>query len=208
MWQLQVPLSGWRRTDRSYKNDDTILRFIDNAIDQGLPSDLMDDLYLISINRSDILLPQLVERLQNRDRQDVLVPKTRNGVLDLVAYSANERSLDVLSDLCSSASEDSCNFIRQVFQYTDGRRNPFSLMYYSLAKPNVCAGTAARDWMIDTPHRRLLAAALVERYKQSPAESELREDPILSTLTGSQTQGVRDQLPVVLREATERQRSR
>ncbi len=82
-------------------------------------------------------------------------------------------------------------------------------MYYSLAKPNVCAGTAARDWMIGTPHhRRLLAAALVERYKQSPAESELREDPILSTLTGSQTQGVRDQLPVVLREATERQRSR
>ncbi len=83
--------------DRPFlQNDDTILRFIDNAIDQGLPSDLMDDLYLISINRSDILLPQLVERLQNRDRQDVLVPKTRNGVLDLVAYSANERSLDVL----------------------------------------------------------------------------------------------------------------
>ena len=31
--------------DRPFlQNDDTILRFIDNAIDQGLPSDLMDDL--------------------------------------------------------------------------------------------------------------------------------------------------------------------
>ena len=168
--------------------EDALFRIrLAEALDRDYSKQTADELQMLSIQRSDVAVPELQRRLSvfSHQGQETL-PRNAAIHADALAYVANGLAVDALCDLCAENSDLFCPYLERSLDYAEGRLNPFTLAYRVMAKPEAVVQDAAIHWansMIGFPHfRQRLAEAMLDRYGKGPGESDWARDPIASRL--------------------------
>ena len=179
-------------------------------LDRDYRNQPADELLMLSIQHSDVAIPELQRRLSVFSRQSRKT-LTANATIqaDALAYVANGPAVDALCDLCAGNADLFCPYLERSLDYAEGRLNPFTLAYRVIAKPEAVVQDAAIHWansMIGFPHfRQRLAEAMLDRYGEVPGETEWATDPIASRLKDRTSPELRQS---VLRFAAEAQSKR
>lgn len=183
---------------------------LEAALDRDYEQSTPDELLMLSLQHSDIAVPELKRRLTDSVQQR---PKTlaRNSTVqaDALAYVANDLAVDALAELCAQKSNLFCTYLRRTLDYAEGRVNPFSLVYHALGNADAAVQDAVSEWIngvIGFPHfQRRLAEAMLDRYGKAPSETDWAHDQIASRLGAEQALAVKDR---VLSVASEIERNR
>ncbi|MBI4469799.1 MAG: hypothetical protein HY650_10825 [Acidobacteria bacterium] len=184
-------------------------RFLRGVADRGLPDELADPLYVIAINRSDLVSAELLPRVEAELKQQPSASRERliENMADAIAYGGDERSLDTLLHLAEIDTSRFAPTIPLLLRYTFGRdvtgQNSFSLAYYAFGKTNQVVDQAILRWVEDygSTHNgvRYWAEAIVKLNKGRPSEEKLLTDPIISRLPGGIPSDLRVELQNVSR---------
>jgi hypothetical protein len=181
------------------------VKFVRDSMDKGFPSDKADQMTLLLLNRSEIVLPLLEAKILTELQSQSPSMDLIETAAEMIAYSGDERALRVLGRLVAVDENRFGNQIRRTLDNALDRRNPFSVAYAGLriggdaiSKRIVawCERASSSDRM-----RRLWGEAMSEQYVQIPGEVEWRDDPLASRMAASTSEGIK---AAVLRHAAER----
>ena len=179
-------------------NDASTREYVRGLLDSGLPGDKADELILLTLNRSAIVVPELAARLEAVLANPAPSAKFVYALADILAYAGNEDALDSLIRLCQADSAKFGYFVRRTLDYSAGRRNPYTLIYHSLkAGQDGCAAQFAQwiDLREPVPNNdRTWAEAILKQYGHLPSDAELVTDPINARLGVPIPSRVRDEL--------------
>ena len=154
----------------------------------GLPEESTDQLILLAMNRSRVVVPALVAGILSADSQSQSDQRLTHKMLDLVAYAADEQALDALSQLCESDDVRFGYFIKRSLTYAGGRRNAFSLAYRALSTLSARNHYLVAEWATDALEGQYSneqwSRELLSRYKGHPSEDDLASDPIARLIGG------------------------
>jgi hypothetical protein len=180
------------------------------VLDRDYSHQPADELLTFAIQHSDVAVPELKRRLIAYSQQSRKA-LAGNAALhaDALAYVANVLAVDALCDLCVGNADLFCPYLERSLDYAEGRLNPFTLAYLTIAKPEAAVQAATIHWadsMIGSPHfRQRFAEAMLDRYGKVPGDSEWAADPIASRLRERLSQELRQ---AVLRMAEDVMRKR
>ncbi len=186
---------------------------ITDALDRKLFTEERDEIYILAMRHSNILVPEVASRIQAALADQAFGDeKFVARLADILAYAADETAIDALTQLCAQGEGRFSYYIGRVLDYSGGRRNPYGLAYYALRKANPQVEASVMKWIdgrpvfVSLPTR--LAQALFERYKGMPSESELLGDPVVSRLQNGLPPEVRSELIAVAKEVQARRENR
>lgn len=170
------------------QQDSEARQFMVNALDLGLPERMADQMAVLAVNRSYLVVPELLERLEAAQQNSSVSERFVHAMADLLAYAADETALDALVRLGASDPNRFGPFIGRALDYARGRRNPYSLAYYAIGKSTSQIDNRITRWVeTNAPLERdyrAWAMSIVERNSYMPTEAELIADPIISRLSG------------------------
>lgn len=195
------------QTERPQTSEDatTIRSRIADALNRRLLSEDRDELYILAIQHSKIMVSELVSRMEAQLADGASDGKLVARLSDILAYAGDETAVDALSRLCAQHQAPFGYYIERTLDYAGSRRNPYTLAYYTLEKGNAEVVPYVMSWVrasLPVPHfRRAWARALFDRYKGIPPESDLPKDPIVSRLSDGLPPEVRNELVAVARDA-------
>ena len=122
--------SEQNRVEREIKTKLTL------ALDRDYGNQPADDLLMLTIQHSDVAVPELKRRLTAYSQQSRKKLAGNSAVhADALAYVANEAAVDALADLCARNGELFCPYLERTFDYAEGRSNPFALAYRAIGRP-------------------------------------------------------------------------
>ncbi len=177
-----------------------------DALDRKLLSEDRDELYVLAMRHSRIIVPELVARMEAAlDDQGSADGKLVARLADILAYAADELAVDALSRFCAQDEKRFGYFVERVLHYSEARRNPYTLAYHALEKGRPEMNPYVMRWVrvgLSSPHyQRLWAQALFNRHKAIPTESKLQQDPLVSRLSDGVPPELRSALIIVANEA-------
>jgi hypothetical protein len=178
--------------------DGQIRTYVRATISAGIPGAHSDELTLLAMNRSELVVPELLSAVKALILQKPADEKLLHTMGDIIAYAGDEHAILALAQLADLDEGRFAYFLGRCLTYGMGRRNPYGVIYSSLAK----VSPAAREWLIkwvqgsvyDDALQRLWALALRERYRGIPTESQLETDPIGTRLSTGIPLGVKTRL--------------
>jgi hypothetical protein len=182
------------------KDSTTINRYLEGAIKSGNKIEF-DELYLIALNRSDLLIPFVLEQLRSDVNQSRLEDLTSDKWMDVIAYSAKEEAVTVMEAACAKDTPCLERGVRRSLNYASTRApgTSFSLAYAMLASADSRIVAATEGWVADViryPHfQRDLSVALLKRYGRVPDAGILKTDPITKGITDHDLSGVQASFP-------------
>ena len=180
----ETPKSLQELHDMTDAQTRTYVRAIMSA---GIPGAHADELTFLVMNRSELLVPELLAAVNIAVRQKPTDDKLLHTMGDVIAYAGDDRAILALAQLADRDEERFAYFLGRCLTYATGRRNPYALVYSSLDKVSPTARERLMKWVegsaSDDGLQRLWAMALYERYRGVPTESELATDPIATRLS-------------------------
>jgi hypothetical protein len=204
--------SGTQQTNvgKSQQEERDVRTRLSILLDRDYSRQSADELLTFAIQHSDIAVPELKRRLSAYSQQSRKTLTGNAGLhADALAYMANALAVDALCDLCAGNADLFCPYLERSLDYAEGRSNPFTLAYHTVAKPEAVVQGATIHWadsMIGFPHfRQRLAEAMLDRYGKVPGDSEWATDPIASRLKDRASTELRQS---VVRLAVEAQNKR
>lgn len=176
--------------------------FLIKSLDRGLPQEEIDQVGLLALNRSDMVVPELLKRIEPALSNHSLSDRTITLMAGMIAYAADERAIDGIARLCDVDAKRFQFLVARAFDYATGQKNAYSLAYYALARysniePEVMRWVQNSLEFPSNAHR--WARAILQRYGDKPTEVDLRSDPIASRLKGGLPQSVRESLTALLK---------
>jgi hypothetical protein len=161
--------------------------YVRAILSAGIPVAHSDELTFLVMNRSELLVPELLAAIKVVVRQKPADDKLLHAMGDIIAYAGDDRAIQALAQLADFDEERFAYFLGRCLTYATGRRNPYGLVYSTLAKVSPTAGERLMKWVegsaSDDGLQRLWALALYERYRGIPTESEMATDPIATRLS-------------------------
>jgi hypothetical protein len=182
-----------------YEMNDTETReYVRRVLDSGLTGDQADELILLTLNRSALVVPELAARLEAVTATPGASARFVHTLADILAYASNEGALYSLIRLCQTNSSQFGYFVRRTLDYSAGRRNPYSLIYSALSDGQDGCASQFAEW-IDVRKQEpindgIWAEAILKRYAHVPSDAELANDPITARLGVPVPSQVRDKL--------------
>jgi hypothetical protein len=172
--------------------------FLLQVLDRGLAEPDIDQVGLLTLNRSDLVVPELLKRIESAVRNRSLADRTIMLMAGMIAYAADERAVDGIARLCELDSKRFEFLVARALDYSTGQKNPYTLAYYALVRhPSI--GHDVVQWIersLEFPsNSSRWARAVLQRYDGPPNDADLRADPIASRLKSG--------LPDVVRESIE-----
>ena len=175
-------------------------QYLKSILDAGLPESEIDQLGLLALNRSDLVVPEIVRRLEQDLQHPVLADRTVKLMAGMVAYSANSLAIDGIARLCA-LDRGRYQFLlaRALYSATEGK-NPYDLAYYAVANYPIL-GEATFDWVEDSVrypnNASKWAQSLTRRYNGSPSSEELSADLLVAKKKGGLPAAVIEELKKV-----------
>lgn len=173
--------------------------FLLQSLNSGLFAERIDQIGLLTLNRSDMVIPELLRRARAAVADSAAISE-RDLLLitGMIAYAGNERAVEAISELVELDEQRFGPFIARTFDYAVGKRNPYSLAYYAFRTSKPAVERHVIKWVearsAFPSNRRQWAETLYERYKKVPSDAELLADPIVSRLPANLSAGVRKEL--------------
>lgn len=200
--------NGQEKTRIVDRPDSEARQFMLSALESELPERMADQMAVLAVNRSYLVVPELLERLESAHKDPTISEKFVHTMADLLAYAADETALDALTRLAVSDHERFGPFLGRALDYARGRRNPYSLAYYAIGKStsevdrditlwvemNAALGNDYRAW----------AMAIFERNGEMPTKAALLRDPIISRLSIGIPSALQEELLGIDRQDTTR----
>jgi hypothetical protein len=175
------------------------------ALDGGLPQEVRADLYQLSSERSRLIVPALVSRLEAARKQQAPPSELMDLMADIVAYAGDEKAIDGLTALAVSDFQRFSPALMRVFDYALTRGNPFPLAYHAVGKGNAMIDALIVKWVAKNAEKgegySLLAEA-VDRHHSGRAFETLTggEDPFLQAVDDQGLSSIRRELTRIVSE--------
>jgi len=161
-------------------------KFVNATAEAGFPADRADQMTMLIINRSGLVLPQLERRVEVELRSESPSNDLIAIATEMIAYAGDEQALREISKLMAI---DEGRFGRLVGRTLDNSmhfRNPFTVAYRGLELGNDAVSRHTVAWLeaalASSRMQRTWAEAMLDRYGKAPSDSEFATDPIASRL--------------------------
>ena len=161
-------------------------KFVNATAEAGFPADRADQMTMLIINRSGLVLPQLERRVEVELRSESPSNDLIATATEMIAYAGDEQALREIGKLMAI---DYDRFGRLVGRTLDNAlhfRNPFTVAYRGLELGNEAVSRHTVAWvesaLASGRMQRTWAEAMLDRYGKVPGDSEFATDPIASRL--------------------------
>lgn len=182
------------------------VQFVSEAVEAGFPDDRADQLTMLVLNRSALVLPMLEQRIETELLSQSPSKSFIETASEMIGYAGDVQSLLAVRKLMQI---DETRFGRLVARTLDNAltfRNPFAVAYVGIeigdgtisGKIGAWADTALRSRRM----QRLLAEAMVERYGRVPDDSDWKTDQLTVLLKSDD--GVREAILAAAKEVRAR----
>ena len=173
-------------------------KFVNETIAAGFPDDRADQMTMLVLNRSAIVLPLLERRVEDELRSQVPSKELIGTATEMIAYAGDEQALREATKLIAI---DGAKFGRLVERTLDNAldfRNPFMVAYRGLNIGSEATSERIGEWAdarLGAPKmQRLFAEAMLERYERIPNETAWSNDPVVSRLKSRTLAGLRQRV--------------
>lgn len=179
-------------------------KFVVETMAAGFPADRADQMTMLIINRSALLLPLLEERIEAELRSTSPSKDFIATASEMIAYAGDEHALRAISRLIAVDEKRFGSLVKRTLDNALDFRNPFSVAYRGYDFGDAVIARQIAGWSETTLSsirmQRLLGDALVAKYGRVPDDSEWVNDPIAANLKRPQRQELKES---VLRFAQE-----
>jgi hypothetical protein len=173
-------------------------------MDQGFPENRADQMTMLVINKSAVVVPLLEARIEEMLNSPTPRQKAVDIASEMIAYAGNVQSLDAISKLSAIDAKRFGKLVGRTLDNAMNYGNPFTVAYraFDLGDEGVSQSVASWcDSSLKTDRmKRLWAEAMVDKYGKVPEETEWSNDPIASRLSGGERERLRES---VIRFASE-----
>lgn len=173
-------------------------RFVTETIAAGFPDDRADQLTMLVLNRSALVLPLLERRVEDEFRAQSPSKELIGIVTEMIAYAGDEQALREASKLIALDGQSFGRLVGRTLDNALDFRNPFVVAYsglnFGIEPVSDLIGEWASSKLSAPKMQRLLAEAMLARYERIPDEVTLNKDPIVSRLTKGVSAGLRQKL--------------
>ena len=187
-------------------------KFVNETMDAAFPDDRADQMTMLVINRSALVLPLIERRVEVELRSQSPSKSLIETATEMIAYAGDEQALREVSKLVAI---DDSRFGRLVGRTLDNAlsfRNPFTIAYRGVEIEDERMARKIGAWadsaLSSRRMQRLLAEAMVERYGQVPGEAEWAKDPLTVRLKTPRHERLREGVLGFAREVGTRRNGR
>jgi hypothetical protein len=171
-------------------SDDEIRKFVETTVDQGFPENRADQMTMLVINKSAVVVPDLEARIEQMLMASPPQQKFVDIASEMIAYAGNEQSLEAISKLSAIDSKRFGKLIRRTLDNAMNYGNPFKLVYRAFNIGDDALAQSVTSWcdsaLATDRMKRLWAQAMVDRYGTVPGSQEWAGDPLASRLPKAQ----------------------
>lgn len=185
-------------------------KFVNETMDAGFPDDRADQMTMLVINRSVLVLPLIERRVEVELSSPSPSKRLIETATEMIAYSGDDQALREVSKLVAI---DDSRFGRLVGRTLDNAlnfRNPFTVAYRGVEMQNEPTARKIGAWadsaLSSQRMQHLWAKAMVERYGQAPGEGEWANDPLTSRLKSPRYEQLRESVLGLAREVGAKRR--
>ncbi len=177
--------------------DSQITGYVQLLVENGFPQERMDELYLLALNRAEIVFPileqGLIASLTTKSWSDEKIHRAA----DVIAYVADESAIEVICRLAAMDLDRLLPLLERSLNYSVGRRNSYQLVYRALDCENLPAAETAIRWAGEWlnkygatrrgyPQLAEAVVARAEARREIPEGTSVAADPLLRALYGSE----------------------
>ena len=160
--------------------------FITETINAGFPDGRADQMTMLILNRSSLVLPLLERRteveLMSQSPSQVLIETTS----EMIAYAGDSQALREVGRLIAIDDGRFGPLVNRTLGNAMSFRNPFTVAYRGVDVESEAVGSRIGAWadaMASAPRmQRLWAQAMIERYGRVPTQDDWASDPIVSRM--------------------------
>jgi len=185
------------------------IAFINRTMDLGFPENRADQMTMLIINRSALMVPLIEAKLEEALKSAPAPKGFVETASEMIAYAGDERALRAVGKLLAIDENRFGRLVGRTLDNAGSWRNPFSVVYRGLEIGDEAVSRRMAAWvesaLASNTMQRTWAEAMLDRYGKVPGDSEWATDPIVSRLNGQASPGLRRS---VMRLATEVQRKR
>jgi hypothetical protein len=178
-------------------------------MDLGFPDDRADQMTMLVINRSSLVLPVIEARVESALQSEPPVKAFIETAIEMIVYAGDEQSLRAISKLMAIDETRFGPLVKRTLDNAGNWRNPFTVAYGGLEQGDEAVARQVMAWtetaLVSNRRQRAWAEAMVMRYGKVPDESVWTTDPIASRLKNGASPELRQSM---LRFATEAQKKR
>ena len=179
-------------------------KFVVETMATGFPSDRADQMTMLIINRSAVVLPLLEERIEVELRTPSPSKEFIATASEMIAYAGDEHALRAISKLIAIDEKRFGSLVQRTLDNALDFRNPFSVAYRGYDFGDAVIAEQIAVWsettLLSIRMQRLFGDALAAKYGRVPDDSEWANDPIAANLRRPQRQELKES---VLRFAQE-----
>jgi len=180
-------------------------KFVVETMAAGFPADRADQMTMLIINRSALVLPLIEERIEAElgtpsPSKDFIATAT-----DMIAYAGDDQSLRAISKLIAIDDDRFGSLVGRTLDNALDFRNPFVVAYRGYDLKDEAIARRVADWsgsrLSSERMQRLFGDALATKYNGVPNDSEWANDPIAAGLKNSQRQQLKESVMRFAQEA-------
>ena len=187
-------------------------RFVAETMDAGFPGDRADQMTMLVLNRSALVLPMLEQRVEAELRRQSPSNDFIETATEMIAYAGNDQSLRMITRLTKI---DEGRFERLVGRTLDNAldfRNPFTVVYSAFEIGDATISQRTLTWsesaLSSERMKRLWGEAILDRYGEVPGDREWSRDPLASRLKKTRLEQLRQDVSRFAAEALARRRQK
>lgn len=179
-------------------NDGEIRSFVQTTLDQGFPESRADQMTMLVLNKSAVVVPLLETRIEEWLNLPAPPQRTIDIAVEMIAYAGNEQSIRAVGKLSLLDNKRFGKLVGRTLDNAMNYGNPFTVAYRALDMGDPGVSQATASWCDSAlgadPMKRLWAESMVERYGNVPGDLEWANDPIASRLRKPEPQLMREQI--------------
>jgi len=167
-------------------NNADIVALVQSVMDQGFPADKSDQMTMLIINRSQVVIPAIETKIEEVINSQSPSTKFVDTASEMIAYAGDEQALRAISKLIAIDAKRFEVLVKRALDNSLNYRNPFTLVYRAFEIGDDRISQQAASWSeaaISTVRmKKLWGLAMLERYGKVPGDGEWAKDPIASRL--------------------------
>jgi hypothetical protein len=181
-------------------------KFVNETMEAGFPDERADQMTMLIINRSALVLPLIERRIEIELRSQSSSKDLIETAMEMIAYAGDEQAIREVSKLVAIDEARFGRFVARTLHNALNFRNPFTIAYRGVEIEDGRIAQKIGAWadsaLLSQRMQRLWAEAMVKRYGRVPSEAEWAKDPLAVRLRTSRHEQLRENVTGFAREAT------
>jgi hypothetical protein len=162
------------------------VRFVNQAIEAGLPAERAGGMTMLILNRSALVLPLLERRVEAELRSRTPSKEFIGTATEMIAYAGDEQALRAVSRLMSIDEGRFGVLVGRTLDNASSFRNPFTVAYRGCAIGDDALARRIGLWsesaLGSARMQRVFREAMAAEYGHAPGDAEWAGDAIASRI--------------------------